>query len=187
MKTLLGAILCCSLFSTAALAQETVEDNSVVDVHRWLSIRSGLQLDYRPGDPNGFGFGAVVEPMFRPTEQISVGLRVDAAVLFAIGLDAGNVSAGIGIPVSTLLKGEYSFSPEGTRPFVGVGAGMYLLTNVGGGTGGASTAVGRYFGVAPQLGMDFGGFRVAALYHLIFTPASTSGSYAALELSWKIF
>lgn len=184
------SVLLSLLLSSVALAQPMDADPSF-DLHRWLSIRAGVQFNAAPGAPTGVGMGAVVEPMFRATEQLSVGLRVDATALFAVGVSDASASVGIGIPVATLLKGEYAFAPAGTGPFVGLATGSYLLTSLGGSGGSGSAAagfgVGRFFGLAPQLGLDLGGFRIAAAYHLIFTPENASGSYGALELSWKIF
>lgn len=180
------------LLSTSVGAQTPLMSNDPeFELNRWLSIRTGFQANAAPGTPVGYGVGGVVEPMFLATENLAVGLRVDAAALFAIDVGPGAASAGIGVPVSTLLKVEYGLGSSIIRPVVGAGGGTYLLTRVGGSGGpsgaGAGMAVGRYFGLAPQLGLDFGGFRMAAMYHFIFTPQNTGGSYGALELSWRVF
>lgn len=153
-------------------------------------FRAGLSGPFHPangvtGAPNGFGIGAVVEPSFAFTDWLALGIRVDAAIIAAIGISSG-VSVGLSVPVATHLKLEIGL-PTTVRPFLGVGVGPYFLVNLSasGGSGGAGAGIlqGTFWGASPQVGIDFGGFRLAALYH--YLPALRSANYFALELSWR--
>jgi hypothetical protein len=74
-----------------------------------------------------------------------------------------------------LLKADYYLTTSSVRPFVGLGAGYY---SIGAGSqtvdsSQTSTSVTQQasafkgWGVCPQLGVNFGGFRMAAVYHVI--------------------
>jgi hypothetical protein len=103
-----------------------------------------------------------------------------------------------------LLKGEYLLGTGAVRPFVSLGAGVYSMgshTFVSGpdGEAGISTTTGRYFGVAPEVGIDLGRVRLAATYNAILGAdveyrrtsggiehrESFSQSYLSLELSFR--
>jgi hypothetical protein len=89
---------------------------------------------------------------------------------------------------------------------VGLGAGVYWLTlqSVAAGGGGIPSVyqgIGRHFGVAPQLGIDFGGVRLAATYNAmlgadLMVEQSVNGSpqtvqntrnFLVLELTFRNF
>jgi hypothetical protein len=153
-----------------------------------------------------FGVGAVLEPKWNITDSIAAGLRLDGGVTFGGRIaPEGTSSFALGASAATLLKGEYLFFDSGVRPFVGLGAGMYILANqsVSAGNSGAGVAQsgGRFFGVAPQLGIDFGGVRLGATYNhilggdiVIEQNVSVGGvqaeriqrNYLQLELSFRI-
>lgn len=134
-------------------------------------IHTGLAGLWGMGSQS-FGIGAVVEPKWNITDHIAAGVRLDGGVMgggrFA---PEGTTSISLSAGAATLLKGEYSFFDEGVRPFVGLGAGMYILASqsvaAGAGGAGVSQSGGRFFGVAPQLGVDLGPVRLAATYNHI--------------------
>ncbi len=151
------------------------------------------------------GFGAVVEPKLNITDQISVGLRFDGVVTFGGTLGSnGDTSISVGAAAATLLDGEYFLTTSSVRPFVGLGLGMYAIVSQSveaGSNTSVSQAAGRYFGIAPSIGIDLGRLRLAATYNLILgadievrqnvgTPSeelTTYGqSYILFELSFRI-
>lgn len=154
-----------------------------------------------------FGVGAVLEPKWNITDSIAAGMRFDGGVTFGGRIaPEGTSSFALGASAATLLKGEYLFFDSGVRPFVGLGAGMYILANqsVSAGNSGAGVAQsgGRFFGVAPQLGIDFGGVRLGATYNhilggdiVIEQNVGVGGvqaeriqrNYVQLELSFRMF
>lgn len=180
----------------AALAQERQQP--------LIQLDAGFQGVYGHGTRT-FGGGVVLEPRLNINDHLAIALRTDAAIQLAVAAGSGNADVRMGIHVGELVKGEFYFAPSGVRPYVGFGAGLYVITGqaVNTGTDGAvpnvSQSAGRYFGIAPQLGVDFGPVRLAATYNAILgadielqqsvgNPVRYSRNYLSLELSfstWK--
>jgi hypothetical protein len=81
---------------------------------------------------------------------------------------------------------------------VGLGFGRYTIANTSAsGTGAASIEAGNYFGVAPELGIAFGNFKLSAMYHLVGgttmvavevgDPKEISNNYLGILMSFRIF
>jgi outer membrane protein W len=136
---------------------------------------------YAAADATAWGGGVALEPKFNVTDHFSAGLRLEGAgfvtqdVKVSSGSTSANVSQGARGVAAFLAKADYYFTDSTVRPFVGVGLGLYRIgagsQSVSSGTGGATvvqTASSfRGFGFAPQAGLNLGGFRLAATYHVI--------------------
>ncbi|MCY1014572.1 hypothetical protein [Pyxidicoccus sp. MSG2] len=134
-------------------------------------IHTGLTGLYVPGS-GAAGFGAAVEPKWNITDSLAAGFRFDGGVTMGGSIAArGTTSFSAGASAATLVKGEFLLGRHGVRPFVGVGAGMYMLANqsVAASVEGAglNQSGGTFFGVAPQFGVDFGGVRLGLTYNHI--------------------
>ncbi len=101
-------------------------------------------------------------------------IRLDTAIAITgggnISSTSSDVSVGVGVNVSAMAKVEYA-APTGTvRPVVGLGAGLYYLisqdVNAGDNTS-VSQQAGEFFGLAPQLGIEFGRGRLMATYNAV--------------------
>ena len=119
-------------------------------------------------DRNGVGF--VAEIKMNAHDNIAIGGRVEIAMLF--GGRVGEEELPFGLAAAALLKGEYLLGTAPVRPFAGFGAGLYsigshTIVSDPNGNSGISTTAGRYFGIAPNLGVDFGRLRLALTYNLI--------------------
>ncbi|MDB4954258.1 MAG: hypothetical protein JWO36_1827 [Myxococcales bacterium] len=165
---------------------------------------SGLTGTYVSSSGRG-GFGAVFEPKFLLTNQIAIGARFEAAVMFGghIAAAGDNVSMSMAAAANVLAKGEYLASTGSVRPFVGFGLGFYTIASQSISTGMASASIdqtgGRYFGVAPQIGIDLGRMRLAATYNAILgasievhqmvggvqQTSSFSQNYLTFEMSFR--
>ena len=151
-------------------------------------------------DRNGAGF--VAEIKVNTHDNIAVGGRVEIAVMF--GGRLGGEELPFGLAAAALLKGEYLLGTGPVRPFAGIGAGLYsigshTIVSDPNGNGGISTTSGRYFGVAPEVGLDLGRLRLAATYNAILGTSveyrqttggiehreSFSQSYLSLEASFR--
>ena len=75
---------------------------------------------------------------------------------------------------------------------------MYTVANTSGsGSGAASIQAGNHFGVAPEIGVTFGNFRLSAMYHILTgenlvemsagAPKEISMSYLVVQLGFKVF
>ena len=179
-RAILPALVLCLALPLTASAQE--EDVPVSP----FRTRGGVSLGIAPGSPNAYGIGAVAEPSFAIVDQFRLGLRAEGLAL--VGLDLGSsqsVFASLHVLVATLGKLEFDFTTGDVRPFVGLGAGSYTVVILSGGTGGAGALAGTGFGVMPQIGLNLGGFRIAAQYHAILTGPGSTANAASLELTGR--
>jgi hypothetical protein len=123
---------------------------------------------YVPGT-GGIGGGIVVEPKIEVADNLRVGLRTAIAITGGGSL-GDDVSVGVGVNVSAMAKAEYA-APTGTfRPLVGLGAGLYYLISQdvsAGNNTSVSQQAGEFFGLAPQVGIEFGRGRLAATYNAV--------------------
>jgi len=132
---------------------------------------------YASADATSWGAGAALEAKYNATDSLAVGLRFEGAgfVTQSVTIDTGtttNVEQGARAVSAFSLKGDWYFGTASARPFVALGLGYY---RIGAGTQSASSggtvvqtaAAFRGFGVAPQIGVNFGAFRLAATYNII--------------------
>lgn len=117
------------------------------------------------------GTGMAVEIKGMAHDNLAIGGRVELAVMFGGVVGEDEAPLDISIGASGLLKGEYLLGTGMIRPFVGFGVGGYTISSqtidAGPDHDGISTTTGRYFGVAPQIGVDLGRVRLAATYNAI--------------------
>ncbi|HWO24249.1 MAG TPA: hypothetical protein VNO30_36145 [Kofleriaceae bacterium] len=151
-------------------------------------------------DRNGVGF--VTEIKVNAHDNIAIGGRVEIAMMF--GGDVGGEELPFGMAAAGLLKAEYLLGIWPVRPFAGIGAGVYsigshTIVSDPDGISGISTTTGRYFGVAPSVGIDLGRLRLAATYNAIIGTSveyrrttggiesreSFSQNYLSLEVSLR--
>jgi hypothetical protein len=132
---------------------------------------TALMGAYVPGT-GGVGGGIVVEPKIEVAPNLFAGIRTAIAITGGgnISSESSDVSVGVGVNVSAMAKVEYA-APTGTfRPLVGLGAGMYYLIsqNVSAGNNtSVNQQAGEFFGLAPQVGIEFGRGRLAATYNAV--------------------
>lgn len=136
---------------------------------------------YAAADATSWGGGLAIEPKYNVTDHLSAGFRLDAAgfvtqdVKVSSGSTSTNVSQGARAVAAFLVKADYYLTDSTVRPFLGIGAGLYRIgagsqsvSASGSGATVVQTASSfRGFGFAPQLGLNLGGFRLAATYHVI--------------------
>lgn len=135
-------------------------------------VDTTLSIPFAHG-PGSWGFGAAVEPKFNLLDFVAVGLRAEGAVL--LGGDFSRESDSLSVDfrglAAFLAKVDVFFTTTSVRPFAGFGMGVYTIASQSISTGDPGTSVdqvaGTFFGIAPQLGVNFGPFRLAATYNVI--------------------
>lgn len=138
-----------------------------------IRVDTTIGFVYGAADVAEYGIGASVEPKYNVTDRIAVGLKLGGSALFPESISVGedNVSMGASALVHYLAKVDFFLTTSAVRPFVGFGAGRYSVggMNQSAGTAGVSqkAEVLEGWGIAPQVGVNFGGFRLAGTYHLI--------------------
>lgn len=137
-----------------------------------IRVDAGLLGGYSGGLGAG-AFGGMVEPKLMLHDDIAVGGHLEGLVTFgaSVGDASEQVSMASGSVGAVLAKGEYFVGRFAIRPVVGLAAGMYMIggETITSGPEGASVSqkAGKYFGIAPQIGIDLGRVRLAATYHMI--------------------
>lgn len=149
------------------------------------------------------GAGMVAEIKVMVHDNVAVGGRVEVAVMFGGVVGDDELPLDVAMAACGLAKVEAYAGSGPIRPFVGLGAGGYTIgsqtIDSGPNTSGIYQQTGRYFGVAPQIGVDLGRVRIAATYNAILGASlelhqmigdveqrsRVSQNYLSLELSFQ--
>jgi outer membrane protein W len=165
-----------------ANAQETTFKPFKVDVAFGYAIPSGS------GSKGGVLFA--VEPKYALNDNITVGLRLEAALTARAAVDengeemVGDVKASS----SYLLTGDYYFNTNKFRPFAGLGAGLFKLASVDVTTTDEEMEIktGSKFGFAPRAGFEYGHFRTAIEYNFAGKTGKINNNYIGIKLGFFI-
>ena len=125
-----------------------------------------------PQESTGSGTKAgvlfVVEPKYAVRDDISVGLRMEGAVM--ANLDAEGESGSAKANYSYLATGDYYFSNNKFRPFAGAGTGIYTFASVdfeGDNTSLDNIPVASKFGFMARGGFEYGHLRLGVEYNFV--------------------
>jgi hypothetical protein len=128
-------------------------------------------------DATSWGGGVALEPKYNLTDHLALGFRFDAAAFItqdikvASGAGETSISQGARAVTTVLAKADYYLTTTPVRPFVGLGLGLYRIgagsQDVSGDSVVQTAQSFRGFGFCPQLGVNFGGFRLAGTYHVV--------------------
>jgi hypothetical protein len=174
------SVLCVLLFAAVAVNAQEFKKFSV-----------GVGLGYAKPGGEGAGGGVLfaVEPAYRLSDVLQVGLRMETAVVVR-GLSESATSynasaAGLG---SYTLNGKYYFSNNKFRPFAGAGFGLYSLAAVTVSDTGGGAAAESKIGFYPRVGFDLGHFNITLDYNLIgATTIEDAGGGADLKTKNSYF
>lgn len=192
--------------ATAAYAQDSTQTNTTRQTYsttttsntyttstdrEFMPFKMGVGVGWAvPGQTNGGGGGVLfyLEPAVRASDFVTLGFKVEAAVL-ARSVQAFNnnndVKGDATANLSYTLNAQFYFSKENVRPFIGAGAGAYSLaattfnTASSGGSNGndfnGNIAGETLFGFYPRVGLDAGHFNLTIDYN--FIPKSTVSNF----------
>ncbi len=155
----------------AALASLALALPALASEH-YQPVRVELVLvgAYGPGDVATYGGGIAVEPKFNVTDHLAMGLRLEVvgmaseSVYTSPGVSTSLSARGV---VAILAKADYYLTTSSVRPFLGFGAGYYAMGSATSSVSAVGSEALSAFGVAPQVGVNFGHFRIAAAYNII--------------------
>lgn len=124
-----------------------------------------------PQESGGSGTKAgvlfVVEPKYAVMDELSVGLRMEGAVMANVSSDgeSGNAKANY----SYLATGDYYFSNNRFRPFVGAGTGIYTFASVdlNDDVNLDNIPVSSKFGFMARGGFEYGHLRLGLEYNFV--------------------
>lgn len=172
-KSVLVALV---VFATASVAQAQYHRD--MDYNReFKPFKVGIGIGYAvpgAGEGAGGGFIGYLEPAYRATDQVQVGLRLEGAFLVrgVKGVSNRDISGDASSVASYSLNTQYYFNNERVRPFIGAGVGLFSLAAVEFNTAandpdandvGAETRFGFY----PRIGVDVGHFTMSLDYNFI--------------------
>ena len=149
-----------------------------------VDLSTGYAIPSGKGAKGGILFA--LEPKYAVMDNLSLGLRFELAVM-ARGSsdDQGNIDEidvkGSG---SYLLTGDYYFTENTVRPFVGAGVGLFSLASATADntTGGVSAAKSKFGGML-RAGAEIGHFRVGLEYNLVGNTDIKDASNATIGTS----
>jgi hypothetical protein len=143
----------------------------------YKQFKVGLGMGYAvplAGDGAGAGLLAYLEPAYRATDHVLVGLRLEWAFIVrgVLSVKDRDVSGDVSSVGSYTLNSVYYFNNNEFRPFVGAGVGFFRLSDIRFDvitndprirTIGTETRFGFY----PRVGVDIGHFNAAIDYNII--------------------
>jgi len=168
LATLLG-------FAVLANAQSETFHNFKVD------IGFGYAL---PTNGSGTKAGATftIQPHYRLSDELAIGLRMEGA---AIGYE--NTATGdtkVSVLGSYCATGEYYFSNDSFRPFVGAGIGLFTQASASVNNNSDGTVYvtpsSSGFGAFPEVGFEAGHFRMSVDYNVV----GHNNSYASVKIGF---
>ncbi|MGK2861425.1 MAG: hypothetical protein ACSLE0_05795 [Chitinophagaceae bacterium] len=143
-----------------------------------VDLSAGYAIPGGSGSKGGILF--VIEPKYAVMSQLSVGLRMEAAVIARFsGYQADGSADKLEVKAagSYLATGDYYFSDNYSfRPFAGAGAGIFSLASAevnSNETAGASAS--RKFGGMLRGGFELSHFRLGVEYNIV--PSTTFTGY----------
>jgi len=133
-----------------------------------VDVSLGYAIPGGTGAKGGVLFA--LEPKYEVIPNLSVGLRMEAAVMVRGQVDANGNAADVDAKAagSYLLTGDYYFTQNTVRPFAGAGLGIYSLAAASSNSSGtASASAGSKFGEMIRAGVELSHFRVGLEYNFV--------------------
>lgn len=168
MKTYITFFLCLVLTFSTAVAQKL------------KPFKVGIGIGYATPGTTGAGAGGgalfYLEPAYRPSDNILIGLRLESAVIARgiKGVGDNDVSGDASSNVSYTLNAQYYFNDNYVRPFIGAGLGLFSLASVKFNTAAPDNSVNANevkaetrFGFYPRIGIDAGHFNFTIDYNIV--------------------
>lgn len=163
MKNLLAILILSSVISLSAKSQESVFKPFKVDVSLGYAIPGG------EGAKGGILFA--VEPKYAVIPNLSVGLRMEAAIVARFsGYDENGevMDASVKGAASYIATGDYYFmADKNFRPFTGGGVGIYSIAGIEATSTTGEVSAGSKFGGLVRTGFEFSHFRFGFEYNIV--------------------
>ncbi len=170
MKKIAFIFSVCLLFAATAQAQD------------YKKFKVGLGAGYAIPGGKGAGGGVLLylEPAYRVTDELLIGLRGEAAIVARGFADDNSVSLDAALIGSWSLNAQYYLSNNTFRPFVGAGFGIFNLTGASitgdpNNPNTTETAKETKVGFYPRVGFDVGHFTLSLDYNIIPTSSTDTG------------
>ena len=158
MKKLLTLILFSGIMVSAFAQKETGTDNL-----KFKKFKTDVSFGYAKPLVTSSGGGVLfaIEPKYAIIDQVSIGLRIEAAVTAKIDKAGNNSSAKAN--ASYLFTSDYYFNNHKFRPFGGAGLGIYTTASVDKNTiitSSGTLPTASKFGFMARVGFEYGHLRL---------------------------
>jgi outer membrane protein W len=148
-----------------------------------VDVSLGYAVPQSSSGGSNFSGGALfaIEPKYAVIDPLAIGLRIEAAAIVHENIkNNSNNSNQINgkINLSYLFTGDYYFSNKSFRPFVGAGAGIFVIANVDSSnynSNSSSIPTTSQFGVMARAGFEASHFRLGIEYNFVGNGASYLG------------
>lgn len=138
-----------------------------------VDVGLGYAIPTKGGEGVNGGITFTVEPHYRLSDEIAVGLRFEGAALARVNNTGDEDSdAEVSVLSSYSVTGDYYLGSSGFRPFVGAGMGFFKsasitldsesVNDLNGTIPGATS-----FGFFPRIGFETGHFRMSSEYNIV--------------------
>lgn len=178
MKKLLTFVF--ALFVFQLVTAQDAKTNERIFKKFKVDVSLGYAMPQESGG-EGTKAGALfaVEPKYAVMDELSVGLRMEGAVMANIDMNGEKGSAKANY--SYLATGDYYFSNKKFRPFGGIGAGIFTFASVdlsNENTSLDNIPISSKFGFMARTGFEYGHLRIGVEYNFV---AQKSG-YLSLKI-----
>ena len=143
-----------------------------VRIFKPFKVDVGINLTFPASTDLTMGGGFFVEPRYSINDHFLMGLHLGSNIIGEGKFLSHNTEATIKAQAigNLSLTGEYQFTLENVRPFIGISTGMYRRSDyeiVDNNNGRLVTNQGTNvnLGIAPRMGVIAGKFRMNATYH----------------------
>lgn len=182
------AISAMFMIAHAASAQDTVTHARVFKKFK-VDISLGYAIPQYASPTTGTNFSGgvlfAIEPKYAVIDQLSLGIRLEAAVIAHVNTNSTNNSSqnnsNAKANASYLFTADYYFTNSKFRPFVGAGGGIFSTANIDSNTVNSNNKKVPYssqFGFMARAGFELGHLRIGAEYNFV----SNNASYLGLKI-----
>lgn len=159
-----------------------------VTAQEFRTFKVGVHAGYAIPSTGGGGLAFAIEPAYRLSDQIAVGLRYESAATVSTTGGSSQVS----FNGSYTVNGNYYFSDNDFRPFAGMGLGWFIPASIS--TAGVTATPSGVFGFYPRVGFDYKHLNVLVDYNLsgkselvtTFGATSTTTEFKTSYISLKV-
>jgi outer membrane protein X len=148
-----------------------------------FKVGLGVLYAIPTGDGAGGGVGFYLEPKYNLNDKFDMGLLIESALLAS---DLDGVSGSISGVTSYSITGDYMMGSGKTRPFIGMGLGIYSLGSIefDSQLATGNIELGSKFGFSPRVGINLSHFQLQLQYHMITGQGDflISKNYLALKI-----
>jgi len=130
-------------------------------------VRGGFDLGYCIPSDGGGGVAFNLNLGYNLQDNMTVGIRLGSAIMAKVDPFGEVASAAANANYLATFNYYFNSGSSPIAPFVGAGAGLYMLAAASSGTANVVVDVGNRFGGMLTAGVELGKFRLALEYNLI--------------------